>query len=303
MYIEALVVVAILIATVYVIYPAYFEAYVLMKIPEYRDLKNKLALSSVTLDSTISVSKASANATKALQVMVAQHKEKLLNCSLEIAQAKLNLTAALGDNTQLRDIQTKATATMKELNDRVIAMAPVDDVELARRIQKLRDVLMAASSSMREIACSNKLMMIDEVRQMAFNMRKPPSDRLDTGACNYNDRVPFGAKRNWSWWRKSLMFRTITFDDKTGLYSGTDPRYTGSIGEGLDLLLGEIESVISYAVKNRFCTKDLQFKVDDFEKYAIALINSLCGDAAWARDYNIPVENTMRRAASFLPQQ
>ena len=417
----AIIVVLLIIVAVYVLYPVYFEMYVLMKVPEYRALKEKLVSSESILASTVlaltksgtdaakatevasiannaareilvalhkedllkasslaasvaeklvdknkaalnslvelhqaellNASKAAAtaaekviienknarrflmdfhqvellNASKAAaiaadkvandnrnahDILVALHTQQLLKCSMEIAKLKEDLAAALGKNDKLAPIQTSATNRMKELNDTVIVLAPLGDVELAKRIRKIRELLMAVPNGMRVVMCSkdNKMRLIDQVRQLANNMRKPPFDRLDTGLCNYKDGVPHGAKSNWSWIKKSVMFQDIKLDDKTGLYVGSNPRFVGDADKfayAIDNLLEEVETVISYIMKNKFCNKDLQFQTDEFEKYALVLLNTFCegdlGSTSWISDYNIPLENTMRKLAEFLP--
>ena len=69
-----------------------------------------------------------------------------------------------------------------------------------------------------------------------------------------------------------------------------------------DDLFANVESTISYILQNKFCSPELEFKVDVFEKYVKDLINGLCESDDWKKSTSDQLTYLLKKPMHYLPE-
>lgn len=298
------IVILLIIIIWYVVYPAYFEKYVLMNIPEYRSLKNVLKASEKTVrDAKEYIKKYSDDIEKikksggtpsellkyesdkvALETRIESYKRELEELTGTVADLKKQLKESQVHVSEMKVIQDEGTKSMKKMNDLLIAEFVLPDKDLARRIQATRDSMITLFAQTKGIICGRKSFALEKLAEAADMMRKD-SQRANNAICNYSANG--GAKRNW------VQLKNSTF---------TDPALFPLRGE-LSALFDDVESTISYVIQNNFCDKNLKFRVDLFEKYYKDLINGLCESDDWRNVTSKQLDYILNKPATYLGEK
>lgn len=313
-------VVLILIIIAYFIYPIYFEKYILMNIPEYRRLSDVLDESKKSLEeSKTNIAKhkkeldtlAKLGGTEAeilkrerkkveLEKRIESNKRELKQFTGLVANLKNQLKESTNDAEECLKLQASATKRMKELNDMIIKEFDLDDKSLARRLQATRDSLLALLETSKDVVCLNKDMALAMLSDSADMMRE--SSELNT-ICDLNT-----IKNNI----RSEVFNEKTCKKFVNRESSYGTRWTecgeyemtsrdfGPLHSRLVKVFDDIESTISYVLQNKFCSKDLVFSVDKFEKFMSDFINGLCESDDWKKVTGKHLDYILNKPASYL---
>lgn len=324
-------VVLVLIIIAYIAYPVYFDKYVLMNIPEYRRLKDVLDASKKSLDECkADIAKykgeldklAKLGGTEAeilarerkrveLEKRIESYKEELKQFTGVVASLKKQLKSSTGDAEECSKLQAAATKRMKELNDMLIAEFVLEDKALARRLQATRDSLLTLLSTSKDLVCANKGMALVMLAKSADMMRKR-SDETNR-LCDFKtpaEKSP-GMNRVKRDIRNELFNRRsckkwVHETHKNGSTwarcseYGLTPRPFGPLKHDLVNVFDDVESTISYVLQNKFCSEDLTFRVDVFEKYVSNFINGLCESDDWKKVTGKQLDYILNKPATYL---
>jgi hypothetical protein len=288
-------VILVMLVLVYVMYPLYFEKYVLMNIPEYRLLKNVLNESKKTLDLTdvsIKEYKKRVEGTDAenqsnklqiaeLETQITSLKEELVEFTGLIATLREQLEESNGRVHELTEINDAATKRMREMNDLIIAEFELPDKELVKRIQATRDSLLVLFGSSKDVICDNKSKALAYITNEARNIRLGNSPQI-TGICSAMEEHKATLRR---------QKESVLSDDQIA-----------PISSDLSSLFDNIESIISYVIQNKFCDENLGFKVDAFEKYVKDLINGMCESDDWKKITGKQLDYILTKPFTYLPE-
>jgi len=324
-------VVLMLIIIAYFVYPVYFDKYVLMNIPEYRRLSEVLDASKKSLDEakvTIAeykseldkISKiggaeaeilASGRKKIELEKRIESYKRELKQFTGVVATLKNQLNESTGGAKECSKIQAAATIRMKETNDLLITEFVLEDKQLARRLQATRDSLLMLLSDSKYLICLNKRRILMMLAQSADMMRKN-SDETNR-VCDFKTSAEESPGIN----RTTLDIRNEVFNQKActkyvyrtnehGLKVDTcsewvsKPREFGLLKHVLVNVFDNLESTISYVLQNKFCSKDLTFRVDEFEKFMSKLFNGLCESEDWKKVTSHQLDYILNKPATYL---
>jgi len=325
-------VVLVLIIISYFVVPLYFDKYVLMNIPEYRRLSEVLDESKKSLDgfkSDIATYKGkrdklrklwgteagiveSDRKTVELEKRLESRKRELKQFTGVVATLKNQLKESTGDANECSKLQTAATKRMKELNDLLITEFVLEDKTLARRLQATRDSLLTLLTTSKDLLCENKSMAINMLAQGADTMRKhrEETNRLcdfktpaeDSPGINRLIRYPRDIVFTQKVCKK-YNYQTDIYGNKAQVCQiwGQETRdFKPQIQRSLINLFDDIESTISYVLQNKFCSKDLTFRVDEFEKFVSKLINGLCESNDWKKVTGKQLDYILNKPATYL---
>jgi hypothetical protein len=324
-------VILVLIIIAYFVYPVYFDKYVLMNIPEYRRLSDVLDTSKKSLDeakTTIAKYKgeldklsklggteaemlASGRKKIELEKRIESYKRELKQFTGVVATLKNQLKESTGDAKECSKLQAAATMRMKETNDLLITEFVLDDKPLARRLQATRDSLLTLLTTSKDLVCANKGMALVMLAQGADKMRKRSNET--NRLCDFKtsaeespgiNRARRGI-RNELFNQKACkkhVFRTNEHGSRVGTCSeyGLTPRDFGPLRHNLVSVFDDLESTISYVLQNKFCSKDLTFRVDEFEKFVSKFINGLCESEDWKKVTGKQLDYILNKPATYL---
>jgi len=200
---------------------------------------------------------------------------------------------------------------MKELNDLLIAEFVLEDKSLARRLQATRDSLLTLLTTSKDLICTNKGTALMMLAQSADMMRKR-SDETNS-VCDFKTSAEDSpginrAKRdikNELFNQKACtkhVYRTNEHGSRVGTCSewGSKPRDFGPLQHVLVNVFDDVESTISYVLQNKFCSKDLTFRVDVFEKFVSKFINGLCESDDWKKVTGKQLDYILNKPATYL---
>lgn len=286
-------IVLVLIIIAYVVYPVYFNKYVLMNIPEYRRLSEVLGASKKSLEeckATIakykgeldSLSKRGGTEAEILErerkivemgKRIESYEKELKQFTGVIATLKDQLKKSTGDAKECSKLQAAATKNMKETNDLLITEFVLEDKQLARRLQATRDSLLTLLTTSKDLVCANKGMSLMMLAQSAEMMRKrsEQTNRLCDSKASAEALV---------------MTKTMLPE--------------GPLQDRLVNVFDNLESTISYVLQNKFCSKDLTFRVDEFEKFVTKFINGLCESDDWKKVTGKQLDYILNKPATYL---
>jgi hypothetical protein len=78
------------------------------------------------------------------------------------------------------------------------------------------------------------------------------------------------------------------------------PRDFGPLQHSLVNVFDNVESTISYMLQNKFCSKDLTFRVDAFEKFVSKFITGLCESDDWKKVTGKQLDYILNKPATYL---
>jgi hypothetical protein len=311
-------VVLVLFIIAYFVYPLYFEKYVLMKIPEYRLLSNNLYASKKSIDDykaliekgkseldslaktvgTTGTMNLAIDLKKVeLEKRLTSSEKKLVQYTSDIAMLKNQLKKSKGQVKEFSKIQAASTKRMKELNDLLITGFVLEDKQLARRLQATRDSLLSLLTASEDLICADKNMALMMLAQSADTMRR--SSEKTNRLCDFGkpDRDSNGNdmfKHNFNAFGKPDR-------DSNGTNMFEHVRnYSGPLKNNIVKVLDDLESTISYVLQNKFCTKDLIFRVDEFEEFVSRFINGLCESDDWKKVTGKQLDYILNKPATYL---
>jgi hypothetical protein len=195
-------VVLVLIIIAYIIYPVYFDKYILMNIPEYRHLSEVIDASNKSLNeyktdiakykgelnklaklggTEAEILKSGRKSVK-LEKRIESYKRELKQFTGLVANLKNQLKESTMDAEECSKLQSAATKTMKETNDLLITEFVIEDKPLARRLQATRDSLLTLLTTSKDLVCANKGMALVMLAKSADMMRKNSNET--NGICD-----------------------------------------------------------------------------------------------------------------------
>jgi chromosome segregation ATPase len=289
-------VVLVLIIIAYVVYPVYFDKYVLMNIPAYKRLSEVLDASKESMDECkANIAKykneldkieklggteaeilAQGRKRDQLEKRIESYKTELKQFTGLVANLKDQLKKSTGDAEECSKLQAAATKRMKELNDLLISEFVLDDKDLARRLQATRDSLLGLLSTSKNIVCSYKGMALVMLKRSASTMRNR-QEKTNT-VCD----------------RSSAEYSHVINNTKDSI------RKSSYIQDDLVKVFEDVEGTISYVLQNKFCSKDLTFRVDEFEKFVSNFINGLCESDDWKKVTGKQLDYILNKPATYL---
>jgi hypothetical protein len=292
----AIVVVLVVLILMYILYPIYFEYMVLMKIPEYSNLKqalndNKAALKSLQdglgLQATAIDSAASATPTElmvlneeisSLTDQVKSLKDQLASSSSTVVELRRQMGDASASETEWEDMYNGCTAQLKIANDTMIPVLSLKNQDLARKLQGMRDTLLLVMSQSRDMACAQQPQVIANIGRMAQMMRQ-----------NQDELHAFCSAGGMSGAFPSTSA-------KRAMASGAAP-FENSVMR----LYGDMEDVLTYIVANSFCDASTKFRIDEFEKYLIRVVGEMCKSDDWRSTTSAHLDYVLKKPFSYLP--
>lgn len=293
-------VIFILLIIAYVVYPLYFEQYVLMQIPEYANLRNAVTRSKKLLVELIKKLELHRKKMKIMQKsagstaneLLAKHREiveleKDIESLKDSAKHNTGVIAALKDELEVSKINAsehekmylEITAHLKELNDTIIDNFKFKDAKLASKLREVRNTLISGMEQSRDIACRNKGIMLVNISQMADEMRRNINN-VNT-ICDRSVR-----EKMWQGAHKKIS---------------QESEMAGPLSSNIVRLYGDIENVISYIISNNFCEEGARFRVDKFETFAKAFVVGLCGSDDWKKTTGNYLDYLIQKPATYLP--
>lgn len=299
---QAVMVVLVILVVAYMMYPIYFEQYVLMRIPEYYALKTAVQESKKVLEELKSDLKKHKEELKKIdqrggteaELLAYQRKrielEKRIKVFQRAATKNPGIIASL--QKQLKDssasfsaykkLHAESTKHLKELNDQLISDFEFKDKKLAQRLQAARDTLILVMSNSKDLVCTEKANILGQLNVLVSDMsnpKKPYKQELDQLCTTQGMRKV-----------KDDLYKNIEWGFRRAPNS-----------ESILRLYSDLENVISYVIVNKFCDADLGFRVNVFEEYVKDLINGVCGSDDWKKSTSAHLSYLLMKPATYLP--
>lgn len=296
-------VIIILLIVVYVAYPIYFEIYVLMKIPEYRNLKitidasekaiaemknttdelrelyNKNMKARVALSGDAVVRNGDMLGVLSLTNRIKMHKKLIHDYTNLIAKYKQDLKIATDNHKNCTKLQQAATLKLRELNDAIIMVIPLDDKKLVSRVRTLEDSIIKSVENSLMKTCKDTTSINMEIKNTMKQLR---SDINTTGYkhCDFTSNTQAnGHAKSMLELRNSAKMIGISDD-----------------------IASSLESVLSYIIYNKFCDSKNVLDVDAIETFLLNLVAGMCKNTDWKDRLRISLSYGMRKHASYLPK-
>jgi len=95
----------------------------------------------------------------------------------------------------------------------------------------------------------------------------------------------------------SLGYNRLKRVIRNGLFNQRD---YGPFRSNLVNIFDDLESTISYVLQNKFCSKNLTFRVDEFEKFMTDFINGLCESDDWKKVTGKQLDYILNKPATYL---
>lgn len=292
--IVAVILICVLIIAWYVMYPLYFESTVLMKIPEYRILKETLAVNKKKLAANKKDLATLHNTVNRLKSNLSTSAKELLASNEQLANLERTIalrTAEIQDNavtiadlmakldmftkraTSCRRLRDASTQHLREFNDLMLKEYSFKDDVLLKKLQRARDTLLLIFVDGKTLGCGMvREQILSDLSDLVSEMWKNTTRTNQLCDLRGNGFV----KGQINQIRSEIFGKRQCSPE--GNCSVVYDENAYPLQDNLEQLFEDVESVITHLIANKFCSPS-GFQIEVFEKFVKDLLYTTCGTA------------------------
>jgi len=303
-----------------------YETQVLMKIPAYRDLKNRLDINTTHLnrlkaekaefDSKLqNLSKAQAKTLgekmviqtnlNASQANIAAKQKVILDNAKQISDLTTGLTELKGINADMATtIKTSTSSHMADVTDFIVNSFDFKDRDLVAKIKNTRNSLIAILQSGQGQLCLDTdnsrgqiTKMKSELRNLVREMRQNVSEVNNLCGKTWLAKMGQKAKDELLYRQEWKCVTRQNGPSMCGNFGEKQPRFGPLQGQFADLFY-RMELLIIHVIMNNLCNGAV-FDIDRFEQYASKVIAGMCNSSDWKAPLSQGVDYILSKPASY----